>query len=729
VTELRSVSDPEAQYSHAAGIARGAGVIAGLTVLARVLGLLRTLVFSQTVGATCLGTAYATANQVPNLVYELVLGGAMASVMVPVLARSAERSATDPAAKAEVSQIASALLTWTLVILVPLTLIVLVGAGPIAALLNPSNPNASCVHADVVATTASMLRVFAPQAVLYGLSVVLFGLLQAYRRFAGYALAPLVSSLVLISSYLAFAPLGEGLPLGRLPESAQLVLSAGATLGVAALVVVALVPTWRLRLRLRPSLRFPPGIARRARGLVIVGLAEMVVQEIAGIAVIALANGRGATGALVTFGYASQVFYSLNAVLALSIVLSAFPVLSARDGSVFDRTCAGSTRAVVLASCLGMAVIGAVTVPAAHVLAKEPGQVSQLILGFALFAPGLAGVGVIANLTRALLALGRLKVAGIALAGSGLLVLLAQVVLAELAPARMVVGALALGNTIGSIGAAIPLVIVTRRIRGKAAVQGVGRATLAGLAAGAAGAAVGVAISIALPVNHKLLYAIVGVVASGCAVIAFGAVAFVLDDGDLHVVLARFRRVAGLRFSREAANSGESRHPMTLASSLRQRVHDQLLRTTRQVWKMSLKDHHDQPETNDAESRARLLTRPERQGALGIGIAAGGAGAYAVFATSNEAGTAMLLLIALVFLLVGVEGVPLMRLLGRSAGTGPARHGRMDKTLRRNRDETGPGRAAGLLDGIGVAQPSLVPRNDPDVASEGNGVLATSLDD
>ena len=45
------------------------------------------------------GTAYATANQVPNLVYELVLGGALTSAMVPVLARSAERSATDPGGK------------------------------------------------------------------------------------------------------------------------------------------------------------------------------------------------------------------------------------------------------------------------------------------------------------------------------------------------------------------------------------------------------------------------------------------------------------------------------------------------------------------------------------------------------------------------------------------------------------------------------------------------------
>ena len=95
-------------------------LIAGLTILTRILGLVRTLVFSQSIGASCLGTAYVTANQVPNLVYELVLGGALTSAMVPVLARSAERAAADPAERARVGQITSALLTWSVVILVPL---------------------------------------------------------------------------------------------------------------------------------------------------------------------------------------------------------------------------------------------------------------------------------------------------------------------------------------------------------------------------------------------------------------------------------------------------------------------------------------------------------------------------------------------------------------------------------------------------------------------------------
>jgi putative peptidoglycan lipid II flippase len=311
-------------------------------------------------------------------------------------------------------------------------------------------------------------------------------------------------------------------------------------------VLTAAVPAWRLHLRLRPALRFPPGVGRRAGGLAMVGVVELVAGDISALVAIALANGRGTTGALVLYTYASQVFNSIHAVLAVSIVLSAFPVLSARDGQVFDSTCAGSTRAVVLATCLGMAVTAAIAVPAAHVLARHPDQASQLILGFVMFAPGLVGIGVIANLSRVMLAMGRLKVAAVAVAGSWILVMLAQVVLTELMPARLAVAALALANTIGQTAAAIPLVIVTRRIRGKAALHGVGHAALAGIAAAVAGAVTGLGASVVLPTGHKLLAAGVGVLAASCAVIVFGIVGFLLDSGDLRAVLARLRQVARL---------------------------------------------------------------------------------------------------------------------------------------------------------------------------------------
>ncbi|MGH3422464.1 MAG: lipid II flippase MurJ, partial [Streptosporangiaceae bacterium] len=366
-----------------------------------------------------------------------------------VLARSAERAAHDPAEKARVGQITSALLTWTVVIVVPLVVVIVAVAGPVAALLNPSNPNAHCVRADMVATTGDMLRVFALQALFYGLSVVLYGLLQSYRRFAAPSIGPGISSLVLIACYLAFEPLNKGHSLAQLPYSAELVLSAGTTLGIAALVVVAIPPTIRLHLRFRPTLRFPHGVAGRVRGLALVGVAELVAIDVASVVAIALANGRGQTGALVLYNYGSQVFNSIAAILALSIVISAFPVMAAREGQAFDRASAGSTRAVLLMSWLGTAVIAAIAVPAAHVLAKQPDQVSQLIWAFLLFAPGVAGIAVIANLSRVMFVIKRLKIAAVALAGSWVITIVADLVLVELAPARLVPAMLALGTTIG----------------------------------------------------------------------------------------------------------------------------------------------------------------------------------------------------------------------------------------------------------------------------------------
>jgi putative peptidoglycan lipid II flippase len=517
------------------GIAQGAALIAGLTLLSRILGLVRTLVFSQTVGSDCLGTVYITAYQVPNLVSELVLAGALTNAMVPVLARSAARAHEDAAARQRVAQISSAMLTWTLLILTPFVIGIVVAADPIAALLNPSNANSHCVRSTMVATTGGMLQVFAPQVVLYGLSVVIFGMLQAFRRFTGPALAPIVASLVLIASYSLFVPLDGGHSLATAPRVAILVLSVGTTLNVAALVAVGVVPMRRLGLRLRPTLRFPSGLVGWVGGLVLVGVLEFVANDLLSVLVIVFANGHGETGALVVFNYALLVFYAVPAVLTISITTSAFPVMSASEGDAFDRTCAGSTRAVLLMSWLGTAVVASVAVPAAHILVPG-GQQRELIEGFLAFAPGIAATSVITNLSRVMLALRRLRVAGMALAGSALLIIAADWVLTQFVPARLEVAALALGNTIGLTATAIPLVIATRRIRGKAAVAGVGHANLAGIGACVAGCVTGMAVAHLLSSHSKPMDVVAALAAAVCSLIAFGVVAFLLDRGDLRAI-------------------------------------------------------------------------------------------------------------------------------------------------------------------------------------------------
>jgi hypothetical protein len=87
------------------------------------------------------------------------------------------------------------------------------------------------------------------------------------------------------------------------------------------------------------------------------------------------------------------------------------------------------------------------------------------------------------------------------------------------------------------------MVMATRRICGKAAVQGVGHAALSGLAAGAAATAAGLAVTLVFPVTGKLVAVGVAVIAASSAVIAFTVVAYLLDQGDARKVLSWLNRL------------------------------------------------------------------------------------------------------------------------------------------------------------------------------------------
>ena len=75
------------------GIGRAAVLIGAITMLARVIGFGRQVVFAHTVQASCLGTAYTTANMVPNIIFDIIMGGALTAVVVPVLAGPASLAA------------------------------------------------------------------------------------------------------------------------------------------------------------------------------------------------------------------------------------------------------------------------------------------------------------------------------------------------------------------------------------------------------------------------------------------------------------------------------------------------------------------------------------------------------------------------------------------------------------------------------------------------------------
>ena len=198
------------------------------------------------------------------------------------------------------------------------------------------------------------------------------------------------------------------------------------------------------------------------------GWPSLIAQDISLAVVIVLANGHGGGGALVLYNYGWQMFFVPYAVLAVPIATSAFPVLSARDGVAFDQTAASSTRAVMLVSWLGAALLAGAAIPASRLFAPSgPVQARELAIAFAAFAPGLVGYGLAANLSRVLFAHQRSRVAAIALVAGWLLVIVTDLAAVPAVPHRWVVPVLAMGNTVGLTVAGIALLAAVRAARGR----------------------------------------------------------------------------------------------------------------------------------------------------------------------------------------------------------------------------------------------------------------------
>jgi putative peptidoglycan lipid II flippase len=476
--------------------------VAAVTAMARVVGFVRVLVFAHTVGPSCLGDAYFTANTIPNILFDIVAGGALSSLAVPVLA-----SAVDAGDDATADRTASALLTWTLVLLLPVLVLGILLSGPLVhALVGNGNPG--CDVAAQRAVGARMLEVFMPQVLFYGVGVVLIGILQAHRRFIGPALAPLVSSAVVVAAYLVFGAVsGSGdSDLAALPRSHELVLSLGTTLGVAVLTL----PLWwslrRTHRRLRPSLTFPPGVGASARRMAIAGAVVLGSQDLATAAILRLANDGGGRGSVVFYNLAWTVFLLPWSVLAVPLATTAFPTLTARwqagDRDEFTATTARTARLIVFVTAGAAAVLVAVARPAAAVLAfGAPGGVSPRELARALvaFAPGLVGYGLVAHLSRAHYARGRAGTTATATAVGWAIAVALDVALVAALPRSWAAAALAAGTAVGVSVTAVWMAVVLARGAGARALGGAARVLVAGVGSAALAAALGTVVARSLP--------------------------------------------------------------------------------------------------------------------------------------------------------------------------------------------------------------------------------------
>ena len=494
-----------------ASVAKAAGVIALVTLLARGVGFARTLVFSRSVGTTGVGDIYQTINVIPNVVYEVAAGGVLAAVAVPLIAHQLGLDRTDDA-----DRTASALLSWAVVVVTPLSVLLVVLAPWLSGALLGDRAS------DEERTLgAHLLVLFAPQVLLYGVGIVLTGVLQARRRFLAAALAPLLSSLVVIAAYLAYGVMVDrAATAANVSDAAVWALAGGTTLGVVVLGLPLFVPVRRAGVRLRPTLAFPDGLARRAASLAGAGVVALVAQQAAVLTVLWITHHRtDVVGTVNVFAYVQAVYLLPYAVLAVPIATSAFPALAhtaaeeLAGSAGFVGTAARDTLARALQGIISLtagaaAVLMTVSQPVGvffgnfdrgagagggPALAALPGTLSA-------YAPGIVGFGVAALLTRALYVRGRPSLAAAAVAaGWAVAALVPLVVLPEGSSAGATLGILGVASSIGMTLSAVLLGLLVRRAWGVEATRGSGRTLGAAVVAVAVALAAGDLVSRAMP--------------------------------------------------------------------------------------------------------------------------------------------------------------------------------------------------------------------------------------
>lgn len=393
-----------------ARLGRDAAVIAGLTAISRLTGFARIVITAAVLGTGLLGDVYQSANTVPNIVFELLAGGALQAALVPLLV--AVRHDGGEARFARVTGLVGATVAATLA---AVALVIAVAAPLIARVLSSAEP-VPAIADDKIALSIWLLIVFAPQIVFYGLGLVSSAALHAKRRFVAAAIAPAVNNLVVIVVYLVFdAMRGDAAPSLDLSPSEIGLLAGGTTLAVIAFTSVPLIALSRSTSeRFEPRVSYSDPMIRsmaRTGGWAVVQVAGSLALTAA-----ALVIGNGAPGGVAVFALALAVFMLPFALLAAPVATAAMPRLARmhheRDEIGFAALVRTSVARVTWPSAAAALAMGVLAWPIARVVVfgaadeRGPAPVAHALMAFAV---GVLPYGLHQLLMRVLMSRGQVR--------------------------------------------------------------------------------------------------------------------------------------------------------------------------------------------------------------------------------------------------------------------------------------------------------------------------------
>ena len=529
-------------------LARSTALMATGTLLSRITGLLRVTVLVATlgVGESRLADVYNVANTTPNIIYELVLGGILSSIFVPVFVEVRRTRG-----QRQAWHVARATMTIAIAGLGLLAAVTMVAAPWIIRLyIHSGSPEE---RAQAIALGGQLLAMFMPQIVFYGVGAVMTGLLNAHRRFGVPMFAPILNNLVVIAVGLTFhALVGQQVPqVGEITAGQKLLLGLGTTAGVAAMTLVQWPFLRRIGFRFHFVWNWRDQAIRKMATLSAYTVGYVVTNQLGYLLVPVLAYGvQGGYTAYTT----AFIFFQLpHGVFAVSVMTALLPPLSeqavARDWDAFRATLARGIRltaAVLLPAALGyLALAGPIVrLLLEHGVVTEA-STSLLVPVLMVFVLGLVPFSTYQLVLRAFYALQDTRTTfRVNLVSVGVNVVV-DLLLFNLLPLRWKIPGLALGHaTSYTVGSALLLYLMSRRIGGlggRRILAAVGRMLAAGLVMLVVTVLVAEAVgSLAGPGFGRDLVTVVAGVAAGAA--TYLAAARLLRVQEIGLLLEIVRR-------------------------------------------------------------------------------------------------------------------------------------------------------------------------------------------
>lgn len=364
------------------GLLGSSAVMATGTVLSRVTGVARDIALTAALGFYLVSDAYSLGNTMPNVLYILIIGGALNAVFIPQLVRRMKDDPDGGQAYAD-----------RLVTLAGLVLLIFSVAAVLLAPILVDLYATSAYDDSQRALATAFARLCLPQIFFYGVYALLSQVLNARGRFGAPMFAPILNNVVAIGTFILFISIAgtSAAADGVLTPDQVAILGIGTTLGVALQALILIPVLVRAGYRWRPRFDWRGSGLGKAGHLAIWTLLLVVVNQGGYIAITRLATlanvnaaAAGTTPAgLTTYQKAHLIFMLPHSVITVSIVTALLPALSRVAHS-------GRLHQVGADVAGAMRLVAALIIPIGAVLMILSPGIAVLLFGYGAATPDQA---------------------------------------------------------------------------------------------------------------------------------------------------------------------------------------------------------------------------------------------------------------------------------------------------------------------------------------------------